>query len=153
MSTLSPYTTLFRSVEKPRIINFAEAAENLKREKAEKETPLPPTDSPKPTDDPIRMYSSQMAELPLLPREEGIELAGKIEVSRLRFRRSVLGCDCAMRGAVDTLAKVHAGELRFDRTIKVSLTERLTKEQIQGRMPHNLKTLKRLLEENQRDFE
>ncbi len=140
-------------VEKPRIINFAEAAENLKRDKAEKETPLPPADSPKPSDDPIRMYLSQMAELPLLAREEEIALAKKIEVSRRRFRRSVLGCDFAMRSAVDTLAKVHAGELPFDRTIKVSLTERLTKEQIQARMPHNLKTLKRLLEENQRDFE
>src|SRR5690606_14257667 len=92
-------------------------------------------------------------ELPLLAREEEIALAKKIEVSRRRFRRSVLGCDFAMRSAVDTLAKVHAGELPFDRTIKVSLTERLTKEQIQARMPHNLKTLKRLLEENQRDFE
>src|SRR5690606_18283242 len=153
MSTLSPYTTLFRSVEKPRIINFAEAAENLKRDKAEKATPLPPADSAKPSDDPIRMYLSQMAELPLLAREEEIALAKKIEVSRRRFRRSVLGCDFAMRSAVDTLAKVHAGELPFDRTIKVSLTERLTKEQIQARMPHNLKTLQRLIEENRRDFE
>ena len=34
--------------------------------------------------------------------------------------------------------RVHKGALPFDRTIKVSLTERLTKEQIMARMPHNL---------------
>ncbi len=50
------------------------------------------------------------------------------------------------------LAKVHEGNLPFDRTIKVSLTERLTKEQITARMPHNLPTLKHLGEENRRDF-
>jgi len=53
---------------------------------------------------------------------------------------------------VGTLRHVHQGALPFDRTIKVSLTERLTKEQISARMPHNLKTLTRLAEENQRDF-
>ncbi len=40
----------------------------------------------------------------------------------------------------------------FDRTIKVSLTERLTKEQISARMPHNLKTLDYLMQENRHDF-
>src|SRR5262249_4809843 len=46
----------------------------------------------------------------------------------------------------------HSGALPFDRTIKVSLTERLTKEQIMARMPHNLRTLKHLLEQNRADF-
>jgi len=42
--------------------------------------------------------------------------------------------------------------LPFDRTIKVSLTERLTKEQIIARMPHNLTTLSHLSEANRADF-
>jgi RNA polymerase primary sigma factor len=58
-----------------------------------------------------------------------------------------------MRTTVETLRKVHKGELPFDRTIKVSLTERLTKEQIQARMPHNLATLEHLLEANRVEFE
>jgi RNA polymerase primary sigma factor len=58
-----------------------------------------------------------------------------------------------MRATVQTCSrKVHAGELPFDRTIKVSLTERLTKEQIQARMPHNLRTLEHLLEAIERDL-
>lgn len=107
---------------------------------------------PKLSDDPIRMYLSQMAEIPLLKREEEISLAKKIEVTRKRFRRSVLGCHYAMQTAVQTLNRVYHGDLPFDRTIKVSLTERLTKEQILARMPYNLKTLATLLETNKNDF-
>ena len=124
-------------------------------EQVVEEDPLPLTaaDLPKLTDDPIRMYLSQMAAIPLLSREEEVALAKKIEITRKRFRRSVLTCDFALRTTVETLRKVHQGQLPFDRTIKVSLTERLTKEQIQARMPHNLRTLENLLEANRQDFE
>jgi len=104
------------------------------------------------SDDPVRMYLTQMAVIPLLTRAQEISLAKKIEVTRKRFRRTVLGCDYAMQATIATLEKVHSGVLPFDRTIKVSLTERLTKEQIMARMPHNLRTLKHLLEQNRRDF-
>jgi len=122
------------------------------------EVPNDPSSQPLPDEvvkwssDPIRLYLSQMAEIPLLAREEEISLAKKIEVTRKRFRRTVIGCNMAMRATVNTLTKVHRGRLPFDRTIKVSLTERLTKEQIIARMPHNLRTLQHLTEENQRDF-
>ncbi|MGD9644835.1 MAG: RNA polymerase sigma factor RpoD [Pirellulales bacterium] len=104
------------------------------------------------SDDPVRLYLTQMAEIPLLEREQEVSLAKRIETARRRFRRAVLGCDFAMQSTVDALEKVHTGALPFDRTIKVSLTERLTKEQILARMPHNLRTLRHLLDENRRDF-
>ncbi len=104
------------------------------------------------SDDPIRLYLSQMAEIPLLSREEEIALAKKIEFTRKRFRRTLLSSHFAMKVTVDTLGKVHRGVLPFDRTIKVSLTERLTKEQILARMPHNLRTLNHMLEQGADDF-
>src|SRR5713101_3681879 len=103
-------------------------------------------------DDPVRMYLTQMGEIPLLKREEEIALAKKIEVTRKRFRRKVLECDYALSNVVDTLKRVHSGELPFDRTVKVSLTENLEKDKIIQRMPHNLKTLEHLLEQNVDDF-
>ncbi len=104
-------------------------------------------------DDPVRMYLTQMGEIPLLSRQEEISLAKKIEVTRKRFRRKVLECDYALCNVVDTLKRVHTNELPFDRTIKVSLTENLEKDKILQRMPLNLKTLEHLLELNRQDFE
>src|SRR5271155_2456026 len=103
-------------------------------------------------DDPVRMYLTQMGEIPLLKRDEEISLAKKIEVTRKRFRRKVLECDYALSNVVETLKRVHSGDLPFDRTVKVSLTENLEKDKILQRMPHNLKTLERLLEQNVDDF-
>jgi RNA polymerase primary sigma factor len=120
--------------------------------------PKPRRDEPTTTapsnaaNDPIRMYLAQMAEIPLLTRHEEISLAKRIEVTRKRFRRAILGCSYSMRSTVDTLKRVHEGSLPFDRTIKVSLTERLTKEQILARMPHNLATLEHLIDQSQGDF-
>ena len=48
-------------------------------------------------DDPVRMYLTQMGEIPLLSRDKEISLARKIEVTRRRFRRKVLECDYALR--------------------------------------------------------
>ena len=103
-------------------------------------------------DDPVRMYLTQMGEIPLLNRQQEIALAKKIEVTRKRFRRKVLECDYALANVVETLKRVHTNELPFDRTIKVSLTENLEKDKILQRMPHNLRTLEKLLELNIQDF-
>ncbi len=103
-------------------------------------------------DDPVRMYLTQMGEIPLLTRDQEIGLAKKIEITRKNFRRKVLECDYALRLVVDVLKKVNSGELPFDRTVKVSVTENLEKDQILGRMPHNLETLAHLMDCNDRDF-
>src|SRR3954470_10844045 len=103
-------------------------------------------------DDPVRMYLTQMGEIPLLKREQEIALAKKIEVTRKRFRRKVLECDGALHQVVETLKRVRDGDLPFDRTVKVSLTENLEKDKILQRMPHNLKTLEYLMAQNVEDF-
>ena len=103
-------------------------------------------------DDPVRMYLTQMGEIPLLKRDEEIRLAKLIEDTRRSFRGKVLECDYALRLVVEVLRKVDAGDLPFDRTVKVSVTENLEKDQILGRMPANLKTLTYLMDQNRLDF-
>lgn len=102
--------------------------------------------------DPIRMYLSQMGHIPLLSREREIYLAKQIELTRRWFRRRMLESDFAVRMTVEIVEKVRAGELPFERTLRTSETENIRKEQILGRMPHNLPTIHRLLEENARDY-
>jgi len=104
------------------------------------------------SDDPVRMYLTQMGEIPLLTRREEIDLAKKIEVTRRCFRTKLLECDYVIQSAYKTLSRVHRGELPFDRTVQVSVTDRLEKEQILGRLPHNLKTVGILLRRNRRDY-
>ena len=130
-----------------------EARNGLRVFNGEESISTTPTEIPKLTNDPIRLYLSQMCEIPLLTRDQEIGLAKKIEITRRKFRRAVLGNDFALRQTVEILRKVAAGILPFDRTIKVSLTERLTKEQVGARMPHNLQTLDALIEENRREFQ
>jgi len=42
------------------------------------------------SDDPVRMYLTQMGEIPLLTRQQEIFLAKKIELTRRRFRTKLL---------------------------------------------------------------
>ncbi|OYW20980.1 MAG: RNA polymerase subunit sigma-70, partial [Planctomycetales bacterium 12-60-4] len=110
---------------------------------------------PEPTSssrDPIRMYLSQMGHIPLLARDREIHLAKQIEVTRKWFRRKMLESDFTLRLAIDIIQKVSRGELPFERTLRTSETENLRKEQILARIPHNVPTILRLLDENARDF-
>tara|TARA_Y100000310_G_scaffold302871_1_gene340679 strand:- start:2410 stop:3948 length:1539 start_codon:yes stop_codon:yes gene_type:complete len=104
------------------------------------------------SNDPVKMYLTQMGEFSLLPRQEEIRVAKEIEVRRKRFRAKLLACDFVIQYAVRTLKKAHTGELPFDRTIQVSVSDRLEKDQILGRMPHNFRTLDVLLKRNRADY-
>ncbi|MEO2011067.1 MAG: sigma-70 family RNA polymerase sigma factor [Pirellulaceae bacterium] len=119
---------------------------------AEDSPQVPPSDNESWSDDPVRMYLTQMGEIPLLTRKEEIRLAKQIEVTRRRFRTKLLECDYVIQSAFKVLRRVHQGELPFDRTVQVSVTDRLEKPQIEGRMPHNLRSLEVLLKRNRKDY-
>lgn len=51
-------------------------------------------------DDPVRMYLSQMGEIPLLTRDQEIELARRIEIYRDGFRRKVMSMPEAIRRGI-----------------------------------------------------
>ncbi|MHC4068801.1 MAG: RNA polymerase sigma factor RpoD [Planctomycetota bacterium] len=103
-------------------------------------------------DDPIRMYLTQMGEIPLLSRRDEISLARKIELSRMAFRRKMLGSDYCAQNAVDTLQQVQEGTLSFDRTMKISTAENLVRGVIKKRLPSNIETVNKLLKINNNLF-
>jgi RNA polymerase primary sigma factor len=104
-------------------------------------------------DDPIRMYLTQMGEIPLLTRHNEISLARKIELARMAFRRKMLESDYCARNAADILQQVNEGALSFDRTMKISTSENLVRSVIKKRLPVNLETANKLLKRNRRYFE
>lgn len=103
-------------------------------------------------DDPVRMYLTQMGEIPLLKREEEISLARKIELARMSFRRKVLESDYCASGAVEILQRVSDGTLPFDRTMKLSSSENLIRSVVKNRLPENIGTVTKLLDRNSRNF-
>lgn len=100
-------------------------------------------------DDPIRMYLTQMGQIPLLTRKSEVALARKIEIARMTFRRKMLQNDYCARNSLDLLQQVHNGMMSFDRTIKVGTAAQFTKSVIKKRLSENIRTADKLLKINQ----
>ncbi|HMP78792.1 MAG TPA: sigma-70 family RNA polymerase sigma factor [Pirellulaceae bacterium] len=103
-------------------------------------------------EDPVRVYLMQMGRIPMLSRDEEVEAARKIEATRWHFRNLMLSSDFMLQAAYDMLQRIGNGQLRLDRTIEVSVTNRLEKKRILLRLVPNLATLKHLLAENRKDY-
>jgi RNA polymerase primary sigma factor len=105
-------------------------------------------------DDPVRMYLTQMGEIPLLTREQEIALAKKIEITRKIFRSKVLESDYCLQAAVDILQQVDDGDLPFDRTMKISTAEdQADKGTIGQRIPTNLNSVRAMLARNRDEWD
>lgn len=103
-------------------------------------------------DDPIRMYLTQMGQIPLLTRGSEIALAQKIEIARMAFRRKMLQCDYCARNCLDLLQQVYDGSMSFDRTIKTGTTQFFVKGVIKKRLLENIRTADKLLKVSQSLF-
>lgn len=129
-----------------------EEAEEESSEDAVLETELVESSSSSRIDDPVRMYLTQMGEIPLLTREQEISLARKIELTRMAFRRKVLESDYSAITAIEILRQVGEGTLPFDRTMKMSTAENLVRSVVKSRLPENIGTSNKLLDKNVKLF-
>jgi RNA polymerase primary sigma factor len=104
------------------------------------------------TDDPIHVYLAQVGEMPLLSHREEIAAAKRIERARRRFRRGVLSSAYVLHAAMELLEKLHAGKVRPERMVEVSMVNLPAKRHIMRLLEPNLHTLRNLLRRNRADF-
>jgi len=136
-------------------IDIVDEADQVTPDKPEEEETLEDVEVEETTDridDPVRMYLTQMGEIPLLTRDEEIALAKKIEVTRKRYRSKVLESDLSLRTSIKILEDVYAGKLPFDRTLRLSSALETGKDDILRLLPINLASLRKIHEQNRCDY-
>ena len=106
-------------------------------------------------DDPVRMYLTQMGEIPLLTRAEELLLAKKIEISRQRYQKQLFGSGYAQGIVIKVLGDVLQGDIALDKTVKAtpSGNEDFGKEDVFRLIQGNLRTLDLLYGEGCKEFE
>jgi RNA polymerase primary sigma factor len=103
-------------------------------------------------DDTLGVYLRQMGAIPLLNRQQELVMAMALEVARDRFRHAALFCGPVLKRVAATFTRIKAGELTIDPLIDVVTSRGKTREVILRRLPHNLRTLDKLVRQADADF-
>ena len=92
-------------------------------------------------DDPVRMYLKQMGQVPLLTREQEVEISKRIEKAEAEIRQRIVLFRQTPKEVVALAKKLEAGKERFDRIIQ----ERGVKdrERLMGQIPSFYERLQR----------
>jgi RNA polymerase primary sigma factor len=128
-----------------------EDADEINGEEPAASTELEGEDAHAP-DDALGLYLRQMGAIPLLSRDQELALAERLELKRRRYRHAAMLNWRTLACIMDTFERVRAGQLALDPTIDVVTTLGLSRERILQRMPHNLATLRSLIETADADF-
>jgi RNA polymerase primary sigma factor len=81
-------------------------------------------------DDPVRMYLKQMGQVPLLTREQEVEISKRIEDAEINVQNYINHFGFSARAYLDLASKLQEGRERFDRVIldkKIESRERYMK--------------------------
>ncbi len=103
-------------------------------------------------DDALGLYLRQMGAIPLLNREQELNLARRLERSRQRFRRAALFNWEILERVLETFDRIRTGSLAIDPTINVVSSLGLTRENILARIPHAVRTIRHILGGSSGDF-
>ncbi len=108
--------------------------------------PLPSEDAIA-TGDALGMYLQEMGSIPLLNRQNELELTRRLERQRRRYRRAILGNWIVIARALELFEQIRDGGLSLERNIDVVPSLELTPATIRARVPGHVKKLRRLLDE------
>ena len=103
-------------------------------------------------DDEVRMYLTQMGEIPLVDRDTETALARKIGRSRNKLHHMLLRNHFIQTEVVKKLTKLQREQKGFGRLLRMSQTEKLSLEEVKARLSPNLATVRGLMEENIEDY-
>ncbi len=101
-------------------------------------------------DDPVRMYLKQMGQVPLLTREQEVEISKRIEDAELKVQEIVYRMGFVARGHLDLAQKLLDQRERFDRVIMDKKIE--SRERYMKALPRLCATIKTQAQKIDRSF-
>ncbi|MBW7899215.1 RNA polymerase sigma factor SigA [Candidatus Brocadiaceae bacterium B188] len=101
--------------------------------------------------DPVRLYLKEMANLPLLSREEELYLAKKIKIMSRLLHRRVLGFDYGLEKYAHILEQLNS-ESDLVQFVETSATKDQSKSEMVEQIHGVAKKIKDILERNLRDY-
>ncbi len=99
------------------VLNQSEVERQLEKKRETKEIDGVAKRSEGTPDDPVRMYLKEMGSVPLLTREEEVEISKRIEKAQIQIERIILRFRYSTREAISIANFLIAGKERFDKSI------------------------------------
>jgi RNA polymerase primary sigma factor len=99
------------------ILNQAEIEKQKERKKEAKELETLPKRSEGTPDDPVRMYLKEMGSVPLLSREEEVEISKRIEKAQIQVERIIMRFRYSTSETIAIAQSLIQGKERFDKSI------------------------------------
>lgn len=99
------------------VLNQSEVDKQKERKKETKELESLPRRSEGAPDDPVRMYLKEMGSVPLLSREEEVEISKRIEKAQIQIERIIMRFRYATAEAIAIGHYLLSGKERFDKAI------------------------------------
>ncbi len=99
------------------ILNQAEVDRQKERKKEAKELESLPKRTEGTSDDPVRMYLKEMGSVPLLTREEEVEISKRIEKAQIQIEKIIMRFRYSIREAISIAYYLISSKERFDKVI------------------------------------
>lgn len=122
------------------ILNQSEVERQKERKKEAKELETLPRRAEGAPDDPVRMYLKEMGSVPLLSREEEVEISKRIEKAQVQIERIIMRFRYASSEAISIANYLLTGKERFDKSITEK--EVLNKQEFMTYLPKLCQLLK-----------
>jgi RNA polymerase primary sigma factor len=126
-------------IEASEVDRYKDGKKDLDEEDEEEEKTGPKLDI---LDDPVRMYLKQMGQVPLLTREQEVEISKRIEEAENMVQKHINRFGFIARAHLDLARKLAEGKERFDRVILDKKIE--SRERYMKKLPHLCQQVERL---------